>query len=326
MALSEFDLIKRYFAPLAEASSDASVALGVGDDCAILNCPEGHQLVVSIDSLVEGTHFLPDTSADLLASRLFGAAVSDLAAMGAKPSWITLALTLPEASEAWLELFSQQLAYLCTQYGISLIGGDTTKGPLSLTAQVHGFVPKGKALKRSGAQKGDLICVSGSLGDSRGGLEGLLNGFPDSPGIKYLSERFFAPSPRVELGHALRDKASSAIDISDGLLSDLSHILTASSGENERLGAQLQLEALPLSEELVACFGEEQARQWALSGGEDFELCFTLPAEHLPELQNLPEQIAVIGRITDDADIRLYDRGQECELGGEGYDHFKNPG
>jgi len=326
MALGEFDLIKRYFAPLAEASSDASVALGVGDDCAILNCPEGQQLVVSIDSLVEGTHFLPDTPADLLASRLFGAAVSDLAAMGAKPAWITLALTLPQASEAWLELFSQKLGQLCLQYGISLIGGDTTKGPLSLTAQVHGFVPVGKALKRSGAQKGDLICVSGRLGDSRGGLEGLLNGFPDSQGAEYLNERFFAPAPRVELGQALRDKASAAIDISDGLLSDLSHILKASGAASKPLGARLQLDALPLSEELIASFGEEQARQWALSGGEDFELCFTLPAEHLPTLHNLPEVIAVIGKITDDADICLYDRGQECELGGAGYDHFKNPG
>lgn len=326
MALGEFDLIKRYFAPLAEASSDASVALGVGDDCAILNCPEGHQLVVSIDSLVEGTHFLQGTPADQLASRLFGAAVSDLAAMGAKPAWITLALTLPQANELWLERFSQKLGQLCLQYGISLIGGDTTKGPLSLTAQVHGFVPVGKALKRSGAQKGDLICVSGRLGDSRGGLEGLLNGFPDSRGVEYLSERFFAPSPRVELGLALTDKASAAIDISDGLLSDLSHILKASGASDEPLGARLQLEALPLSEELVSCFGEEQARQWALSGGEDFELCFTLPAEHLPTLHNLPEAIAVIGKITDDADIRLYDRGQECELSGAGYDHFKNPG
>ncbi|MGB0204402.1 MAG: thiamine-phosphate kinase [Neptuniibacter sp.] len=323
MSLGEFELIKRYFAPLAEASSDASVALGVGDDCAILNCPEGQQLVVSIDSLVEGTHFLPDTPADQLASRLFGAAVSDLAAMGATPAWITLALSLPEASESWLEAFSTRLATLCQQYQISLIGGDTTRGPLSLTAQVHGFVPVGKALKRAGAQVGDLICVSGKLGDSRGGLEGLLNGFPEAEGTEYLNQRFFAPTPRIELGQVLRDIATAAIDVSDGLLSDLAHILKASSTGQQTLGARLQVEALPLSTELVSNFGEEKARQWALTGGEDFELCFTLPAEQLPQLPNLPEPIAVIGKITDDADIRLFDRGQACELGGAGYDHFK---
>lgn len=322
MSMGEFELIKRYFTPLSEASSDASVALGVGDDCAILNCPEGHQLVVSIDSLVEGTHFLPDTPSDLLAARLFGSAVSDLAAMGAKPAWITLALSLPEVDPNWLQAFSSKLAELCTEFNISLIGGDTTKGSLTLTAQVHGFVPTGKALTRRGAQVGDLICVSGTLGDSRGGLEGLLNGFQETEPAEYLLNRFYQPQPRIQLGQELLGKATSAIDISDGLLSDLAHILVASAEEG-KLGARLQLEALPLSAPLVQAFGEDTARQWALTGGEDFELCFTLPVEFLPELATLSTPVAVIGKVTQDQDIQLFYRGEACELSGEGYDHFK---
>jgi thiamine-monophosphate kinase len=317
MSLGEFELIQRYF---SGASSDASVALGVGDDCAILNCPPGQQLVVSIDTLVEGTHFLPDTPADQLAARLFGAAVSDLAAMGATPAWLTLALTLPAVDTDWLHAFSERLAQLCQQYGMVLIGGDTTRGPLTLSAQVHGFVPAGKALKRAGAQMDDLICVSGTLGDSRGGLETLLKGALSSDEVNYLQARFYAPQPRIELGVALRDKASAMIDISDGLLADLAHILAAGSAT---LGARIQLEALPLSPALTELYGEEQARQWALSGGEDFELCFTLPVAYLPILTSLPVPVAVIGKVTAEPDITLFYRGEPCELVGSGYDHFK---
>ncbi|MCP4597211.1 thiamine-phosphate kinase [Neptuniibacter sp.] len=322
MSLGEFELIKRFFAPLTEASSDASVVLGVGDDCAILNVPDQHQLVLSIDTLVEGTHFLPDTPAEHLASRLFGAAMSDLAAMGATPAWLTLGLTLPESDINWLQSFSTKLGQLCREYQINLIGGDTTKGPLALTAQVHGFVPTGKALRRTGAQVDDLICVSGYLGDSRGGLEGLLNGFPDQSAAEYLHKRFYAPSPQIELGQSLLNKASSAIDISDGLLSDLAHILNSSGN----LGARLQLEAIPLSPQLVQSFGEEKARQWALTGGEDFELCFTLPPQALAQLAQLPAPVAVIGKVTEDTDLQLFLRGELCEISGSGYDHFRNSG
>lgn len=317
MSLSEFDLIQRYF---TEASSDASVALGIGDDCAVLTLPEGHQLAVSIDSLVQGTHFLEGTPADLLAGRLFGSAMSDLAAMGATPAWLTLALTLPEADESWLELFSSRLFELCREYGVSLIGGDTTKGPLVLSAQVHGFLPKGARLTRAGAQVGDLICVSGMLGDSRAGLEGLLNGFEDDSHAPYLLERFYAPTPRIALGKALLDKASACIDISDGLLSDLAHILKASGS----LGARLQLEALPISSQLMAAFGEDNGRQWALTGGEDFELCFTLSPNLLPMLNQLPLNVSVIGKVTSTSNIELFLRGQACEIHGSGYDHFQH--
>ena len=315
MSLGEFELIQRYF---AEASSDASVALGIGDDCAVCSIPEGQQLAVSIDSLVQGTHFLEGTPADLLASRLFGSAISDLAAMGATPAWITLALTLPSADEEWLQLFSTRLFELCRQYGVALIGGDTTKGPLQLSAQVHGFLPKGKRLTRSGAREGDLICISGTVGDSRGGLEGLLNGFENDRHADYLLDRFYAPSPRIELGEALLDKASACIDISDGVLSDLAHILKASG----QLGARLQLEALPLSNQLIETFGEEISRQWALTGGEDFELCFTLSPEYLPFLPQLSMPVSVVGKVTSSAKIELFLRGEICEIQGSGYDHF----
>lgn len=316
MSLSEFELIQRYF---AEASTDASVALGIGDDCAVLSVPTGQQLAVSIDSLVQGTHFLEGTPADLLASRLFGSALSDLAAMGATPAWLTLALTLPESDEDWLQLFSSRLAQLCNEYHVSLVGGDTTKGPLTLSAQVHGFLPCDHRLTRAGAKVGDLICVSGCLGDSRGGLDGLLNGFDNLAEAGYLLERFYAPTPRIELGKILLGKANSCIDISDGLLSDLSHILKASGG----LGARLQLEAVPISSQLIATFGEESARQWALTGGEDFELCFTLPPNYLALLSQLPVPVAVIGKVTDRADIELFLRGEPCQIQGSGYDHFQ---
>lgn len=318
MPLGEFELIQRYFAQVAEASSDASVVLGVGDDCAILTPPASQQLVVSIDTLVEGTHFLPDTPADLLASRLLGAALSDLAAMGAQPAWLTLALSLPTANAEWLKRFSDRLAELCLEFKIALVGGDTTRGPLTLTAQVHGFVPEGAALVRSGAQVDDLICVSGTLGDSRAGLEAQLKGLEQPGFAPYLSERFFAPSPRIALGLSLREFAHSCIDISDGLLSDLAHILKASGG----LGARLQLEALPLSDAILKSYGQDQARQWALTGGEDFELCFTIPADKLAVLAHLPAPIAVIGKVTQAPDICLFDRGIPCEISGSGYDHF----
>jgi len=319
MPLGEFELIQRYFTQVSEASSDASVALGVGDDCAILNLPQGKQLVVSIDTLVEGTHFLPGIEPEQLASRLLGSAVSDLAAMGAEPAWLTLALSLPETRADWLECFSSQLALLCQRYKIALIGGDTTRGPLTLSAQVHGFVASGQALCRHGAKAGDIICVSGSLGDSRGGLEGLLSGFATDQHASYLLQRFYAPEPRLALGQALLGSASSCIDISDGLLSDLAHILKASGG----LGARIQVEALPLSSELIDSFGEQQAQQWALTGGEDFELCFTLPAQALALVSDLPTPVAVIGKVTAEPELQLFLRGEPCEISGSGYDHFR---
>lgn len=310
--LDEFALIRQYF----DRPATGSVAVGIGDDCAVLQLPANHQLLVSIDSLVEGVHFPVGAPADQLAWRLLGAAVSDLAAMGATPAWLTLALTLPEADRDWLAAFSEALHQAAERYSVSLVGGDTTRGPLTLTAQVHGWAPAGQALLRSGAKAGELICVSGTLGDSRAGLERILAADNSD---SFLQQRYYRPTPRLELGQLLRGVASSCIDISDGLLADLNHLLVAS-----KVGARLDLSALPMSDEMIAVAGE-RAQQWALSGGEDFELCFTLAADKLEQLQASADcQITAIGEVQ--AEPGLYQRqdGVDLPLAVAGYNHFKS--
>ncbi|MGB0466271.1 MAG: thiamine-phosphate kinase [Pontibacterium sp.] len=309
--LSEFELIRHFF---ASSAKDASVALGIGDDCALLVPAAGEVLAVSIDTLVEGTHFLPGTAPAHLATRLLGAAVSDLAAMGAKPAWFTLALTLPEADPEWLAPFAASLAESAAELSIHLVGGDTTRGPLSLSAQVHGFVPVDKALTRTGASVGDLVCVTGCLGDSRAGLESLLKEQPEDHTIEYLRQRFYAPQPRIQTGIALRMLASACLDISDGLLADLGHLLVPSG-----LGADINPDNLPLSAALLAYVDKPQARQWALTGGEDFELCFTLPPEKRHLLNNLPDPVSVLGVITEQPGIRIAGQAAPDNLG---FDHF----
>lgn len=317
MAISEFGLIRRYFADRATSSS--TVRLGIGDDCAQVIVPEGQELVLSIDTMVENTHFLPGTPADLIAARLLAAATSDLAAMGATPAWFTLALTLPEADEHWLEPFAARLAEDAARYGLALVGGDTTRGPLALSIQVHGLVP-GQGLQRGGAKPGDLIAVSGSLGDSRGGLQQLLDHglAPEQP----LQQRFFAPTPRLALGQGVLPFANSCIDISDGLTADLGHILTAS-----QVGAELIAKKIPLSGCLREAVGENQALDWALSGGEDFELCFTLPETELDRLRKVAAEtdtpVSVIGHITEARDYWLtYSDGRREAIKATGFDHF----
>jgi len=310
-SLGEFELIRRYF---AQADTDASVVLGIGDDCALLAPAPDEVMAVSIDTLVEGTHFLPGTDPAHLATRLLGASVSDLAAMGARPAWFTLALTLPDATVEWVEPFARQLIKTAQSLNIRLIGGDTTKGPLALTAQVHGFVPADQALRRRGAHAGDLVCVTGTLGDSRAGLETLLQARAPSDEVVYLQQRFYAPSPRVATGIALRGLASACADISDGVLADLGHLL------NETVpGAELYQNQLPLSAELTRFTAPEQARQWALTGGEDFELVFTCPPEHKEALASLPDRVTVIGEMSARPGIRL--DGKPVS-GTQGYDHF----
>ncbi|NVK41837.1 MAG: thiamine-phosphate kinase [Oceanospirillaceae bacterium] len=316
--MDEFALIGRYFAGLC--GSDDSIVVGIGDDCAQLRVLPGHDLVVSIDTLVEGTHFLPGTHPEWLASRLLGAAVSDLAAMGAIPAWFTLALTLPEADEAWVGRFASQLGRSARQFGITLVGGDTTRGPLTLSAQVHGWVPAGRGLHRRGAAVGDLVCVTGTLGDSRGGLECQLA--PEKGVNDSLLERFFAPQPRLDCGRRIAAHASACIDISDGLLADLGHVLAAS-----EVGARIERRALPLSPALVSYCGETQARDWALCGGEDFELCFTVPVSRWETLQRdlagggVP--VTRIGEILPATEgLQLADGGKPCPLPGTGYNHF----
>nr|WP_246589761.1 thiamine-phosphate kinase [Marinobacterium ramblicola] len=313
-------MIRRYFASHAEVRGD--VALGIGDDCALLVPPcDGAQLAVSIDTLVEGTHFLPGTRPDYLAQRLLGAAVSDLAAMAARPAWFTLALTLPEASPEWLEPFSKALAERALELDIALIGGDTTRGPLTLSVQVHGWVEPERALKRSGAREGDLILVSGTLGDSRAGLQTLLDEEPEQASNAWLRRRFYRPEPRIALARALASQLHSGIDISDGLLADLGHIARSSG-----LGACIELERLPLSDQLLAYAGLEQAQRWALNGGEDFELCLTAAPERLESCLRSAEELGVrlscIGRMQPGKEVQLLVQGQARAFDSAGYDHF----
>ena len=319
---SEFELIDRHFASAAAEAAD--VVLGLGDDCALVQPSAADELLAnSTDTLVEGVHFLPDISADDLAWRLVSASVSDLAAMGARPLWLSLAITLPDGDEAWLTAFSRGLKAALNAYSISLIGGDTTSGAIRvLTAHVQGGVKPEQALKRSGAQVGDLIFVSGTLGDSRAGLELLSNAAGDSAGCEFLTQRFLRPTARVDLGRGLTQLASAAIDISDGLLADLSHILRASA-----VGALVRLEQLPLSDSLTVHYSREQSQEWAATGGEDFELCFTVPAERQAEVQALAAELGLaltcIGEISSGNELQVLSQGEVwLPTGAQGFDHF----
>lgn len=322
--MDEFALINRFFTSLGRHSHGSqadTVIQGIGDDCAVLSVPSGQSLVVSIDTLVEGTHFVAGTDPAQLAWRLLGASVSDLAAMGAEPAWVTLALTLPAADESWLKPFSAALGEGLAYYGINLVGGDTTRGPLSLSAQVHGFVPHGAALLRSGARAGDLVCVSGTLGDSRGGLECILNA--DIAANDYLLDRFYRPTARVSLGQHMRRYATAAADISDGLLADLQHILTASC-----VGATVNPDLLPISTQLAAHFDNETAKRWALSGGEDFELCLTIAPECWQVLcekaPSLAAQLTSIGVVDAELGLRLQTAEGTVSAAAVGFNHFAN--
>lgn len=319
-AVGEFELIRNYFAAIGRDGS-GSVRLGVGDDCAIIAPPSERELVISIDTMVEGTHFLPGTAPAQIATRIMGAALSDLAAMGAQPAFFTLALTLPESNPDWLQSFSAALADMAKRYGVQLVGGDTTRGPLTISIQVHGWCHKGKALRRDGAKPGDRIFVTGTLGDSRGGLESIQQ--PQSTGYNhhYLHQRFFEPEPRLDTGQIIAEFATSAIDVSDGLLADLDHILQGSG-----VGAMINLDELPISEALHHWAGEKTSRDWALRGGEDFELCFTVPAMLEPKLNwALREHdvaVTCIGQISAEPGILLVDDGHVSAVEPQGYNHF----
>ena len=297
----EFDLIRDFF-DRAELRSKRSDVVGIGDDCALLTVPEGFQLAQSLDTLVEGVHFPVSCNPYYLGYRSLAVNLSDLAAMGAEPHSFTLGLTLPKADAKWLKAFSDGLADLAGQYDVGLIGGDTTKGPLTISIQAQGFVETGKALRRNGARVGELIYVSGSLGDAAGALPDVLQGYTpetaDSSESEYLLRRYFTPSPRIELGQWLAaNGATSALDISDGVLGDLGHILKASG-----VGAELHPDAVPVSSALVEMVGSEEARKLALTGGDDYELCFTWPeAGVMPLPDSLAEicQLTCIGRIVE---------------------------
>ncbi|MEH6358292.1 MAG: thiamine-phosphate kinase [Pseudomonadales bacterium] len=318
--MSEFELIQNCFAEQAAASLRSDVRLGIGDDCAILSPRPNHDLLVSVDTLVAGVHFPESISPYQIARRSLAVNLSDLAAMGGEPAWFTLALTVPEANESWLREFSRGLFDIANQFGINLVGGDTTRGPLSITIQVQGYAPAGQALRRDGAQVGDLVYVTGSLGDAGAGLALALLGNIDE--ADYLVSRFLSPTARIASGLALRDISSAAIDISDGLLADLGHIL-----ERSQVGAVLQADAIPLSPQLRQAVGDEQGFELALSAGDDYELCFCVPPEKSDKLASIAEQTGVplcqIGVITAEKGVSVLDEnGLSMSLPLTGYQHF----
>jgi len=320
MTLSEFDLIDRYFHRCGDERDD--VALGVGDDAALLRVPAGMELVVTLDTLVEGVHFFPRSDPRSLGHKALAVNLSDLAAMGAEPAWVTLALTLPQSDAIWLKGFSEGFCSLARDAGVQLVGGDTTHGPLAISVEAKGLVPAGQALRRSGARPRDLVCVSGRLGDAGLALSALRDGVAVED-IDYLRECLERPQPRLELGRRLRGLASAAIDISDGLAADLGHILDAS-----RVGAVIELERLPLSNSVATQV--ERSGDWTLplSGGDDYELCFTMPPERLGELERLAQELELcpitrIGVITDDSGLHIKrPDGSDYRPDHTGYDHF----
>lgn len=266
--ISEFELIRRYFTHRARHA-----VLGVGDDAALVNVRRGCELVVSADMLVAGRHFLRDADPYRLGHKALAVNLSDMAAMGATPRWATLALALPEADTRWLAAFSRGFMALARRFGVDLIGGDTTRGPLNICVQIMGEVPRGAALRRDGARAGDDVWVSGTLGDAALALAALKRRIRLTPAeLAYCAAKLHQPAPRIALGLALRGVARSAIDISDGLLADLDHIL-----ERSGVAAEIELAALPASRILRRYLDRVAARSALLAGGDDYELCFTAP-------------------------------------------------
>jgi len=319
--LSEFDLIERYFRGCGARRAD--VRVGVGDDAAILEFPAGSELVAAVDSLVAGVHFPHGSPPASIGHRALAVNLSDLAAMGARPAWALLALTLPEADESWLSEFTAGMAAMARAHEVALVGGDTTSGPLSVTVQLLGHVPRSAALLRSGGRAGDALFVSGTPGDAAAGLgleQGRLHAVADA--ATYLRERFHYPTPRVALGECLRRYASACIDVSDGLLGDAAKLARAS-----RCGVEIMHDQLPVSEALVQVAGEERARELALTGGDDYELCFSVRPAHVGRLlAELPPErwgYTRIGSLRESAGADVLRDGTVMSLSHSGYDHFR---
>jgi thiamine-monophosphate kinase len=299
----------------------------VGDDCALLKVPPGQSLAISVDTLVSGIHFLPDCDPEALGHKVLAVGLSDLAAVGAEPAWATLALTLPpelvSGRPDWIAAFARGLDGLAKEHGLCLVGGDTTRGPLSVTLQVHGLVPEGAAVRRSGARPGDLVYVSGTLGDAGLALRQVLGGGEVS---SQLRERLDRPTPRVALGLALRGLASAMIDISDGLAADLGHIL-----ESSRVGAEIRLDSLPLSPSVAEAVAEGGDWTLPLASGDDYELCFCVPPERAGEIPEIAERcgcvLTQIGKIRRrDGLLCLGPDGSPFTLASTGFDHFPQLG
>ncbi|HEY3808309.1 MAG TPA: thiamine-phosphate kinase [Steroidobacteraceae bacterium] len=319
--LSETDLIERFFRGLGARRGD--VALGIGDDAALLRVPPGHELVLTTDALVEGVHFLPDAPAHSLGHRALAVNLSDLAAMGASACWALLSLNLPRAEEPWLAAFAQGFGALAQAHQVALVGGNVSRGPLSITVQAAGVVPTGQALRRDGAVAGDYLYVSGSPGDAAVGLSVLRGQLAADPVARdFLRRRFEYPQPRLELGTALRGLASACIDVSDGLYVDAQRLLRASG-----VAAQLDLESLPISAALREVAGAA-AWQRVLDGGEDYELCFAASAGHAAPIAAAAARAATvvtrIGVLESGGGITLKSRNSVMQFSPLGFDHFRD--
>ncbi len=304
--MAEFSIIDQYF----KRPSNVDVSLGIGDDSAIVTPPLAQQLVICTDTLVAGRHFPLNTSAHAIGWKSVAVNLSDLAAMGAKPYSILLALSLPTIDHEWLAEFSRGLFECCDQFGVSLIGGDTTQSTqLTISVTALGWIEQGQAVTRAGAQVGDFICVSGQVGDAAFGLQHL--GHP-------LQQRLDYPTPRCQLGQQLKGLASSMIDVSDGLAQDLGHILKASNK-----GATLQLDQLPIDESLKS-LEMQKAWHYALAGGDDYELCFTISPQNYEKLlrQSLDVPLTIIGEITQQTGLLFEYMGETYPLHVHGYQHF----
>jgi len=315
----EFELIARYFSPATHHT-----VLAGGDDAALIALAPGMQLAVSTDMLVAGRHFIEGTDAQRLGHKALAVNLSDMAAMGAAPRWATLSLALPRADEAWVEAFMRGFMALANEHGVDLIGGDTTAGPLNLCVQIMGEVPAGQALRRCGARKGDVVWVSGALGEAAIGLRHLRGEWPLPQAERiHCVARLELPQPRVRLGLALRGIAHAAIDVSDGLLADLGHL-----AECSKVRAVLRWQQLPLPASPARHGGDIDAlRAAVLAGGDDYELCFTAPGDATGAVQALAQRLSlrltVVGHIEEGEGVAVYDAdGAPLQLPVRGFDHF----
>jgi thiamine-monophosphate kinase len=325
--LGEFELIRRFFmrhgAAGASGRAQSGVVLGIGDDAALLEMPPDTELVAAVDAIVEGRHFPQGTDAHSIGHRALAVNLSDIAAMGATPAWATLALTLPGVDTAWLERFSAGLLDLADAHGVALVGGDTTRGPLTVSVQILGHVPRGTALRRGGARAGDLLAVTGTLGDAGAGLHFLGASPPPEtrPAALELIRRFEYPLPRVQFGLAARGIATAAMDLSDGLIGDLPKLAQASG-----LAAHVAVERLPLSEAMRAAVPLAQACDWALAAGDDYELLLAVPAARHPQLEaaagRLNLNLTTIGELRAGGGVTWSLNGRDFVPGVRGWDHF----
>lgn len=315
--LSEFDLIAQFF-----TRPTPKVALGIGDDCALLTPSPGMQIAISCDMLVSGTHFFVDADPTMLGHKSLAVNLSDLAAMGAKPVAFTMALSLPKPDAAWLKPFSDGVFALADLHGCELIGGDTTRGPLNICVTIFGELPVGMALRRDAAKAGDDMWVSGTLGDARLGLAACRSELTlDAEALAAAAMRLHMPTPRIALGISLRGIVNAAIDISDGLIGDLGHILKRSG-----MGATLNVDALPTGP-MLSAQNQDLRRRFSLAGGDDYELCFTAPQANRAAIVEAAKAagvpVTLVGNIETETGLRLIDAsGSRLELQSASFDHF----